>query len=180
MRRRANLHHLYENFLAHTKHSNLMAAKYFEVFSERLALYPLGEWTELRLMEMLKVDMVECAVVALFGKQILKMNPEFVDIYWELDEVIGELAFGLPRAVNPRPYKSRDKFHAMMGKYVESAWDHYDWDAPGAEDADWDEHFGARLNREMAKWLKVNFCMQTNAGSFATLVLGYVNCKQPV
>ncbi|MCJ1389519.1 hypothetical protein MMC18_002376 [Xylographa bjoerkii] len=40
-----------------------------------------------------------------------------------------------------------------MRKYVDAAWANFDWNGPAA-DADWEPHFGARVCRELVKWLR--------------------------
>ena len=42
----------------------------------------------------------------------------------------------------------------MTRRHIDSAWGHFQWDKPGAEEVEWEPHFGSLLSRETARWLR--------------------------
>lgn len=53
---------------------------------------------------------------------------------------------------------------------LESAWKNFEWNGPAA-DSDWDQNFGSRFSRELAKFLRENdFDAGLTAGYFAALL----------
>ncbi|KAK8041297.1 cytochrome P450 [Apiospora phragmitis] len=163
-------HELYDKFLFSKEYSDASARKYFEVLSERLEKFRLGEWTTLSLTDVFLADMAHSAITALMGSRILVLNPGFVEHYWTFERYLVEFLAGLPKWLNPRPYRALENFKAMTMKWVEAAWENFDWDGPDAEAA-WDPHFGSRVMREVSRWFKDNFAFKSQSGFFASLLL---------
>ncbi|KAI8623365.1 cytochrome P450 [Xylariaceae sp. FL1651] len=165
-------HHIYEKFLGSKRHTNLLAEKYYEVFTERLNSYPTDQWSEVFVMGgLMKRDMAESALIALAGPKLLELNPGFFDKFWEFDPLLADLCLGKPRWLNPSPWRIRDSYHDMTRKFIESAWANFDWTGPD-KDADWEEQFGARICRELARWLRGSFSIEAQAGFFGALFIG--------
>ncbi|KAF3767173.1 cytochrome P450 [Cryphonectria parasitica EP155] len=164
-------HHVYSEFLQSTKHSGHLADKYFELFSDRLARQPLGEWTELSLSGFFESEMAEAALVALMGSQIVELNPGFWPAMWEFARLAPQLMWGLPRWMNSAPWKIRQEFHAMCRRYVDAAVKEINWDGPDAL-AEWDPRFGSRMARELIKWAMNHLSPETTAGMAATFIFG--------
>ena len=76
--------------------------------------------------------MAESAVITLFGSDIIKLNPGFIDAYWDFDEIIGTLYWALP-VFHRRLITIRNRLHAMVRRHIDSAWNHFDWDGPDTE-----------------------------------------------
>ncbi|KAK8110448.1 uncharacterized protein PG998_006905 [Apiospora kogelbergensis] len=169
---RAGHHEIYEKFLSNKEFSNASASKYCEVFSERLdSKFPVnGEWTTLSLSNMFRTDMTHCAMQTLMGDRFLELNPGLVDKYWVFERYLAEFLVGLPKWLNPRPYRARDDFMVMTLRWARSAWEKFDWNGPDADSA-WDPHFGSRIMREVSRWWTENFAFEGQAGLFATLLL---------
>lgn len=119
---------------------------------------------------MFRRDMTESAFETLVGPRVLELNPGYNQLYWEFDARAFETLLGLPRWVNPEPYRLQAKFYSQTSKWLEAAWENFDWDGPDAE-ADWEPNFGARVCRELSKWLKENFSWQSQAGFFSSLLI---------
>ncbi|KAK7954977.1 cytochrome P450 [Apiospora saccharicola] len=152
----AATHEIYEKFLSNKEYYNASAKKYFEVFSARLEKFPLGEWTTRRHGAHGRADPVA--------------EPGLRRALLDVRAVPGRVPGGPPRWLNPRPYRALDNFKAMTSRWVENAWEGFDWDGPDAEAA-WDPHFGARVMREISRWWKGNFGLKGQAGFYASLIL---------
>ncbi|KAK4148765.1 hypothetical protein C8A00DRAFT_19454, partial [Chaetomidium leptoderma] len=165
-----NHNRLYTDFLTEPSHGDSLATQFTTRFTERLDAQPTGEWVTVRLLDFFKEHMAECAIATLFGTQMLDLNPDFTKHYWAYDKVAGSLICGLPLWTQPRAARIKDGLHAMVRRHITSAWDSFDWAGPDA-DASWEPHFGSRLSRESARWLREQgFSDHTAAGhTLATL-----------
>ena len=167
----AGQHHVYSEYLQKTDHANALADKYLELFSQRLEKQPLGEWTEIRLCQFFESDMAEAALIALMGPRIVELNPGFWPAMWEFARLAPQLMWGLPQWVNRAPWKIRQEFHDMCGRYVESASENFDWDSSDAH-SEWEPHYGSRMARELVTWATQNLSKETTAGMVATFIFG--------
>jgi len=169
------LHRVYEDFMTRAHYSARMADRFRDVLAERLTLQPEGQWVEgVGLFGFLKQDMTESALVAMCGPRILELNPGFAELSWEFDEIAFYLLCGPPRWWDARPYQVRDRFNGAIGRYLDEAWEKFDWNGPDAE-ADWEEHFGSRFSREMVKWfLDSGFTMRSTRGWMSFVIFAYV------
>ena len=166
---RAINHQIYEDFLTSKRSADFLGSKFFDLFSKRLEQYPAGEWVTVELDKMFRRDMAESSFETLVGPRVLELNPGYNQLYWDFDARAFETLLGL-RWVNPEPSRLQDKFFAQTGKWLEAAWENFDWDGPDA-DADWEPNFGARVCRELSKWLKENFSWQSQPGFFSFFLL---------
>lgn len=123
-------HHLYQNYLTNKAHANHIAREYQERFNRKLNVQPVDEWQTTQLMSFLKREMTEAAIEALFGTQILNVNPGFVERYWIIDDHLVEVFSLKPRWLKQKSLKMRDELVAMMRNYIESAWEEFDWNDP--------------------------------------------------
>ncbi|OLN93262.1 Cholesterol 7-alpha-monooxygenase 3 [Colletotrichum chlorophyti] len=164
-------HHIYSEYLQRTDHANHLADKYFQLFADRLTKQPLGEWTELSLRSFFENDMAEAALVALMGPRLLELNPGFWPAMWEFARLAPQLMWGLPKWVNPKPWKIRDEFHAMCRRYIDAA----SKDSQSREideNSKWEPCYGSRMARELVKWASENLSLETTAGMVATFIFG--------
>jgi hypothetical protein len=167
----AGQHHVYSEYLQKTDYANALTGKYFELFSERLERQPLGEWREVRLCQFFESDMADAALVALMGPRIVELNSEFWPAMWEFARLAPQLMWGLPQWMNRTPWKIREKFHSMCGKYVAAASEKFDRSGPDA-DSEWEPHYGSRMARELVTWATQNLSKETTAGMVATFIFG--------
>ncbi|KAI5927547.1 cytochrome P450 [Camillea tinctor] len=167
----ASQHHLHSEFLARSVAANRLGELYYDRFREKVEKYPIGKWTTATVRNFCMSDMSESALTTFMGDRILELNPGFMNAMWKFILTAAELPWGLPRWMNPRPWRNRDQFHAMTRKYLESAWENFDWNGPDA-DADWEPHFGSRAAREIAKWMKETLSLETSAGLAAAFIFG--------
>ncbi|KAI0105077.1 cytochrome P450 [Nemania sp. FL0031] len=173
---------LYVEYLSNRKYADSLAELFYLRFSEsldtELSLKKKGE--PVKLFALLKKTMAESAIIALFGSQIIDLNPGFIDCYWRFDDIAGTLAWGLPRLFQRKAMAIRDELHIMTERHIDSAWDHQDKVGIDPE-ADWEPHFGSRLSRETAKWLrKGGFSNHAAAGHTLATLFGLNGNTVPI
>ncbi|RYP60258.1 hypothetical protein DL769_008192 [Monosporascus sp. CRB-8-3] len=172
--------HLYAEYLTHRKYSDSLAASFYRLFSQRLDEQPANQWTTVTLFALLKTTMAEAAVISLFGSTIIEQNPGFIEAYWDFDHIAGTLVWGLPKWMRPGPVRKHERLHRMTRKHIDSAWENFNWGGPEAE-SDWDPHFGSRLSRETAKWLREGgFSNQAAAGHTLASLFGLNGNTVPI
>ncbi|KAJ8123115.1 hypothetical protein ONZ43_g853 [Nemania bipapillata] len=93
----------------------------------------------------------QSAISALFGPNVLTLNAGFFDAFWALDVVFMNIILGLPVWIDPRPFQAHNRYLSMIGKHLDHALEQFDWDAPERQ---WKSCFGARICRDMVKWLR--------------------------
>lgn len=164
---------LYVKYLTPMESSDALAERFYRLFTKRLYKEaPADNWITVQLFDLLKNTMVESATISLFGSRIIDMNPGFVKCYWEFDEIAATLIWGLPKWLRPDPYRRHERLLQMTIKHIESAWERFDWDGPEA-DTSWDPHFGCRLSRETAKWMREKgFSNRAAAGHVLSTIFG--------
>ncbi|EQB47416.1 hypothetical protein CGLO_13426 [Colletotrichum gloeosporioides Cg-14] len=144
---------LYAEYLSNRKFSDALADSFCKLFAERLDKHFDEEWATVQLFDVLKTAMAESAIISLFGSKIIDLNPGFVQCYWDFDDIAGTLVWGLPNFLQRKSVAIKDQLHSMTRKHIDSAWEHFDWEGPDRDSA-WEPHFGSRLSRETAKWLR--------------------------
>ena len=135
---------------------------------------PKGESATVQLFDVLKTTMGESAIKSLFGSRIIDLNPGFVESYWRFDDIAGPLVWGMPDFFQRKSIRIRNNLLEMTRKHIDSAWEHFDWNGPDAESA-WEPHFGSRLSRQTAKWLREGgFSNQAASGHTLASLFGSV------
>ncbi|KAI1100576.1 putative cytochrome P450 [Jackrogersella minutella] len=145
-------HHVHHDFLGRPNQFKPIIDAFGEQFSRMNEKFPLGEWTTISVINFCKCEVAECAISTLFGPNVLALNPDFLDAFWEFDAVFFNLILGLPRWITPRPFNAHDRYLSMIDRHLTAALEHFDWNGPDAE-ALWEPCFGARICRELVKWL---------------------------
>lgn len=172
----AETHDLYHDYLTRTRDANALSERYYSLFDKRLGAQPLGEWATVHIRDFIKRHLTECAVVTLNGSRMMDINPDFCDLYWDFDQYGIMLIYMPPRWLARKAYKAQERCYAAVRRYLESAWDNFDWSDTAEVQSDWDPHFGSRFARELAKWLRDGgFSMQSATGFFSSVIFGYVS-----
>lgn len=164
--------HVHSDYLSRPIHFKPIIDNFCRHFSR--ALESVGDqWTIMDIMDFCKHQVTESAIAALFGPNLFKLNPEFLDAFWEFDKNVFSLTLGFPRWVNPRPYKAMERYHGMIEKYLAVAWRNFDWAGPDA-DTYWEPLFGARVCREVTKWFRDGFRDRVAVGALGVLLFASV------
>lgn len=170
-----NHHQVYAKYLLNTHSSEAMADAFYNFFIESLDYHQsLTTWKTVRVFDTLRHEMATSAIKSMFGTRILDLSPDLLEAYFDFDEVAGKLVYGLPRFIDPKPSRIRNRLLGMTTAYIESAWQHFDVEGPDA-DSTWDPHFGSRFSREIAKWVRSSrFSDRVASGHAMATLFGYV------
>lgn len=168
-------HNVHNNFLARENHllplgrvfERYISQKFQQQYHEKQ-----GEWS---VRDLCRRIITGCAARTLLGPQVFELGKtseaDFIDAFWRLDDHVFQLILGFPRWFNPGAYKAQSNFLAKIAKYIDAAWDNFDWNAPGASDLAWEPCFGARICREICGWLRdAGFRDEVSAGALGTLL----------
>ncbi|KAH8772004.1 cytochrome P450 [Diaporthe sp. PMI_573] len=169
------MHRMYDESLVSTHPVKVFSRHFQRFFALQLAKFQAGKWSEnVQLYDLLRQDMATAATHAVMGKRILEVNPGFVDAFWEYEQVVEALAFGLPSWMNQKGIRVRDRFRAMCIKWYETADREFDWDNKVAiADRDWEPVFGARISRELGQWAKsFDFSAESVGAAYCLFLFG--------
>ncbi|KAI0097726.1 putative cytochrome P450 [Nemania sp. FL0031] len=165
-------HQVYHGFLGRSRQFQPTIDEFSNQFMKMVegSRFPLGEWTTVSVVSLCRNEVASCAVSALFGQHILSLNSGFLDAFWDFDSVFFNLILGLPRWVYSRPFDAHDRHLAMIDKYLNQALEKFAWDGPDAQ-ALWEPLFGARICRELVKWLiEAGFQREALTGALGSLL----------
>lgn len=162
----APYHAILHNYLARAHETNKLGETYQRFFGERLEKYAIGEWTEgVQIRDFLYKEMFIVATNAFCGPRMLELNPDLVDVFWKHHEIAASLVYGLPKFLNQRALKLRERFHGAAKKYLEGA---ELGPKEGVKEGDWDEIWGSSVNRELCRFFaREGFEMRSQAGALA-------------
>lgn len=120
--------HVHSEYLSKGKRLKPIIEAYQKQLSRDLdERYPANEWVNVNIVDFCRYEVTECAISTLFGPKIFETSPDIMDAFWDLDERIFLLTLGFPRWLYPAPYQARDRFLAMIEKYLASATAGFDW-----------------------------------------------------
>ncbi|KAM7192626.1 Cytochrome P450 [Rhypophila sp. PSN 637] len=166
--------HVHYDFMSRSHHFKpaveAFAQELHNVLEAKYPLAGIGGWSKVSVIELCRKEVTTCAITALFGPNLLALNPGFVDTFWTFDSYAVSLVLGFPAWINPRPYKAHDQYVNMIQRYLDSGLRDSDWDRANV-DADWEPLFGARVCRELVKWLlDAGFERRSAAGALGALL----------
>lgn len=145
--------HIYAEYLGEARFFRPIAERFGENFSEALSVYPAEKWTSISVQAFCRSKVVEASVNSLFGPDLIRLNPKFVDTFWQFDKNVFKLVMGLPRWISSGPFEAHDRYVDAIRIWLNAASTGFDWFGPAAE-ADWEPRFGGRAPRELIKWMK--------------------------
>ncbi|KAH9893770.1 putative cytochrome P450 [Xylariomycetidae sp. FL2044] len=148
-----NYEHIYAEYLGKPQYMRPLASRFFQDFGRTLERYPSNDWTSISIRDFCRREVAEAAVGVLFGPDLIRETPDFIDRLWNFDQNIPMLILGPPRWINSKPYRAHDHYVTAVERWIEGASLDFDWEGPGAE-ADWEPRFGGRAVRELYRWMK--------------------------
>ncbi|KAI0110918.1 putative cytochrome P450 [Nemania sp. FL0031] len=146
-----NYEHIYSEYLSKPQYTKPLISKFRRHFEQTLDHCPT-DWTSVSIQEFCRRQVAGTAVSVLFGPDLIKLTPDFIDRFWNFDQHLFTLVLGFPRWISPKPYEAHDHYVAAVEKWLEHASLDYDWQENA--EVDWEPRFGARAVREMYKWMK--------------------------
>lgn len=168
------MHRMFNESLISADPVKVMSHQFQSFFAHQLAKFPHNKWVEnLQIYRFMRQDMTSAATSAVVGRRILEVNPEFVDAFWDYEEVVEGLAFGLPSWINRRGVRARDRIRAMCTKWYEIADREFDWDEVTNANQDWEPVFGAPISRRLAQWSKsFDFSAESVGAAYCLFLFG--------
>lgn len=152
-------HHIYNQFLTHPRAAGRLAEVFYQLLCENMDnQQSIGSSRCVGVYELLKSDVSDAAIRTLLGSRVFEQHPKLIETWWAFNDDAFSLFFGVPRFVNSRPYKSRERMAVIMEDWVRRAVEHNIAMAVGGEevasdsDAFWDAQTGSRVSREMIRW----------------------------
>lgn len=145
--------HIYTEYLGRPQYTKPLVDAFRRNLGQTLERYPVGEWAEVNVEEFCRRQVAESAVEALFGPELIKLSPDFMDRFWSFDSQVFKLVLGLPKWMNTAPFQTHDRYLAAIQKWLDAAETGFDWNSPEAT-AEWEPRFGGRAPRELVKWMR--------------------------
>jgi len=177
----AGVHYLYYDYLTAPHFSDALAAKFDSVFSRQLERQPLGEWATVNIQEFARTQIFASKVVSFCGPRILELTPDFADVYWDFDPYGMMMFYKPPRWLARKAYRAHDRGLAAVQRWLDSAWETFDWNDAEAVESDWEPRFGTRFCREACKWMRdKDFDNESIVGFLMAVIFGYVLLRQPM
>jgi len=150
-----------------------MTTKFVEVFSRRVKTTSRvrgTEWIEMPDFYTFLRDELFCATTqALCGDHFFEVNPDFNDLFWDMDRGMLPILRRLPRWMAAKSYGDRDRALAAVAEWHRVSNERFDWDDKEQVAADWEPVFGARLMRARQRMFKD---LGTSTRSHASMDLG--------
>ena len=125
---------------------NAMSMRFMANLGKGIAESEIGyEWVEKPdLYVWLRHQAFRAAAEALCGPHFLSLNPGLVEDYWDYVYALPALFKGLPRWLDPEPYRKRDKVLNAVKRWHRFAREHSDHTKCGTDDPEWDEYWGSK------------------------------------
>ncbi|KAI0398722.1 putative cytochrome P450 [Xylaria palmicola] len=146
-----NYEHTYSEYLSKPRCIKPLVSMFRQNFEQTLDHHPTN-WTSITIREFCRREVAGVAVGVLFGPDLIKLTPDFIDRFWNFDQHLFTLVLGFPRWISSKPYQAHDHYVAAVEKWLDHASLDYDWQ--GNAEVDWEPRFGGRAVREMYRWMK--------------------------
>lgn len=140
-------HDINTEFLLSQGPVNVLTGKFLDVFQEELGKVceKDGE-IDVPFYELLREKMFLASTTALYGMEIVRMNPELSQYYWDFDNGMLARLFGVPRFITPASYKSLDFMIDRWEQWVKVVRSTYRDEPP--EGMEWDKLMGSSVVRQ--------------------------------
>ena len=133
-------------FLLNQTAVNVLTRKFMEVFQEELEkACEDGKQLEVPFYEFLREKMFAASTTALYGREIIRMNPDLSTYYWDFDNGVLARLFGVPKFMQPAAYKSLEALLDRWEQWVKVVRSKYGDEPP--KDMEWDDLMGAAVVR---------------------------------
>ena len=150
----AGYEHVHSEYLVKPQYLNPITEQYQRQLAKALSNYGQKDWETVSVRDFCRGELTKCNLLALVGPKLFELAPDFLDNLWEFDDHIMSLALGFPKWIYPAPYHAQQRYLDAIQRYLDAAWAGFDWNNDSSVEEPWEEHFGARVSREVVKWFR--------------------------
>ncbi|KAK3317496.1 putative cytochrome P450 [Cercophora scortea] len=179
--------HVHSEYLSRAQHQRPMAEQFQTFIAAALDKhFPPGLAAKpetVSVMDFCRRHVAEAAVKTLLGPRIFELFPDVLDAFWEFDSNICLITLALPKWLFPGPYRAQERFYTIIRKYLAATYtdDAFDSVAAEADQDGWNPKSGARVSRELVKWLKTSgFQDEVAVGALAMLMFAMTSNTIPI
>ncbi|KAF5681670.1 cytochrome P450 monooxygenase 7B1 [Fusarium circinatum] len=141
-------HEIYESHLIGANAVSALTELFIDTMIDELSTVATQGPIEIGIDEFMKHHMFRASTIALAGRKVFDIDPNFADVFWDYDEDFMSLLYGIPKFLCRKGSNARDKCLETVKGYLDQGWKNLDWRACHEQNPDWEPNFGSKLVRE--------------------------------
>ncbi|KAF5983168.1 cytochrome P450 monooxygenase [Fusarium bulbicola] len=141
-------HEIYESHLIGANAVSALTELFIDTMIDELSAVTTQGPIEIGIDEFMKHHMFRASTIALAGRKVFDIDPNFADVFWDYDEDFMALLYGIPKFLCRKGSNARDKCLETVKSYLDQGWQNLDWRACHEQNPDWEPNFGSKLVRE--------------------------------
>ncbi|KAF5989250.1 cytochrome P450 monooxygenase 3A7 [Fusarium coicis] len=141
-------HEIYEFHLIGANAVSALTEIFIDTMIDELSTVGTQGPIEIGIDEFMKHHMFRASTIALAGRKVFDIDPDFADVFWDYDEDFMSLLYGIPKFLCRKGSNARDKCLETVKGYLDQGWKNLDWRACHQQNPDWEPNFGSKLVRE--------------------------------
>ncbi|KAI1048894.1 hypothetical protein LB506_004766 [Fusarium annulatum] len=141
-------HEIYESHLIGANAVSALTELFIDTMIDELSTVGARGPIEVGIDEFMKHHMFRASTIALAGRKVFDIDPNFADVFWNYDEDFMSLLYGIPKFLCRKGSNARDKCLETVKGYLDQGWQNLDWRACHEKNLDWEPNFGSKLVRE--------------------------------
>ncbi|KAF5558266.1 cytochrome p450 3a7 [Fusarium napiforme] len=141
-------HEIYESHLIGANAVSALTELFIDTMIDELSTVGTQGPIEIGIDELMKHHMFRASTIALAGRKVFDIDPNFADVFWDYDEDFMSLLYGIPKFLCRKGSNARDKCLETVRGYLDQGWQNLDWRSCHEQSPDWEPNFGSKLVRE--------------------------------
>ncbi|KAG4267187.1 hypothetical protein FPRO04_04799 [Fusarium proliferatum] len=141
-------HEIYESHLIGANAVSALTELFIDTMIDELSTVGTRGPIEIGIDEFMKHHMFRASTIALAGRKVFDIDPNFAGVFWNYDEDFMSLLYGIPKFLCRKGSNARDKCLETVKGYLDQGWQNLDWRACHEKNPDWEPNFGSKLVRE--------------------------------
>ncbi|KAF5631729.1 cytochrome p450 3a7 [Fusarium sp. NRRL 52700] len=141
-------HEIYEFHLIGASAVSALTELFIDTMIDELSTVGTQGPIEIGIDEFMKHHMFRASTIALAGRKVFDIDPNFADVFWDYDEDFMSLLYGIPKFLCRKGSNARDNCLETVKGYLDQGWQNLDWRACQEQNPDWEPNFGSKLVRE--------------------------------
>ncbi|KAF5562993.1 cytochrome P450 monooxygenase 3A7 [Fusarium phyllophilum] len=141
-------HEIYESHLIGANAVSALTELFIDTMIDELSTVGTQGPVEIGIDEFMKHHMFRASTIALAGRKVFEIDPNFADVFWDYDEDFMSLLYGIPKFLCRKGSNARDKCLETVKGYLDQGWQNLDWRDCHKQNPDWEPNFGSKLVRE--------------------------------